>query len=394
MPQDYWYTFPAPYTLFEFGDVGPALTSNPLASASDRTAYVALLGSVADRLQAMRQRLADQDARGIRMTRRQIPRGRAVLESFRTEAATWSTVPMPQVATLAAVDQIGVAQDALALARAGDAPGGNLLDIVSHVPPTAQTVVWERIADMLATVDQAYGDRPARAAFRRYAVGRLRPALVVLGGTPRAGEAADVPVARARLIEVLGALGDDKILSDARTAMASGGTSGNRRAAQMILAAKADAATFDALLAQARATDDPLQKLQLYKMLAGVEDDALSRRMVPIVLGDEVPAGTNASLIVALARAHPLLVWKEVVPHLADPKVAMAPGVRRSVAATVVGLLDDPATIPAVRAYVEREVSVDARRPFDGAIAAITVNSRVATRMLPELDRWIADHAR
>lgn len=100
LPQDYWYTFPAPYTLSELGDVGPALASNPLATASDRAAYVALLGSIADRLQAMRQRLADQDARGIRMTRRQIPRGRAVLENFRTEAARWSVVPDDRLARL------------------------------------------------------------------------------------------------------------------------------------------------------------------------------------------------------------------------------------------------------------------------------------------------------
>ena len=80
--------------------------------------------------------------------------------------------------------------------------------------------------------------------------------------------------------------------------------------------------------------------------------------------------------------------------HLADPKVAMAPGLRRFVAATVIGMLDDPAMIPAVLAYVERDVPVDARRPFGGAIAAIAFNARVASRMLPELDRWIADHAR
>lgn len=309
------------------------------------------------------------------------------------DPATYAAL-MPQVATLAPVDQIGLAQDALALAEAGYVPGGNLLDIVSRIPSSALTVVWARVADILTTVDQAYANRSARMAYRRYAVSLLRPALATLGSTPRAGEAADVPVARERLVRALGTFGDAEVLADARATMASGAaTPGDRRTAQTVIAAKADAATFDALLAQARASDDPLQKLRLYRMLAGVEDETLARRMVPIVLGGEVPAGTNAPLAVALARAHPRLVWNEVVPHLADPKVAMTPGDRRRVAATVIGLLDDPAMIPDVRAYVEREVPVDARGLFDGAIAAIGVNARVATRMLPELDRWIVDHA-
>lgn len=90
---DYLFTFPAPYSLFDLTFLPSALASNPLKSAADRAAYVRLLASTHVRVAAMRQRLQDQEARGIRLTKRQIPRGLSVLTDLRSRAVGWAQVP-------------------------------------------------------------------------------------------------------------------------------------------------------------------------------------------------------------------------------------------------------------------------------------------------------------
>jgi aminopeptidase N len=56
--------------------------------------------------------------------------------------------------------------------------------------------------------------------------------------------------------------------------------------------------------------------------------------------------------------------------------------------------LSDPARIAEVEAYIDQNVPADAQRPFSGAIAAINQNQRIAARVLPELDRWIASQGK
>jgi hypothetical protein len=43
-----------------------------------------------------------------------------------------------------------------------------------------------------------------------------------------------------------------------------------------------------------------------------------------------------------------------------------------------------------VRAYTDKNVPVDARKPFDGAVAEIEMNQRVASTLIPQLDDWIS----
>ncbi len=105
LPQTYLFGFPAPYSLTELGPIGTALASNPLKSSEDRKAYLSLLASVAARFEAMRVRVRDQEARGIRMTRRQIPRGLAALQGLRAQVDGWGAVADSRLAGLAPEDR-------------------------------------------------------------------------------------------------------------------------------------------------------------------------------------------------------------------------------------------------------------------------------------------------
>ena len=58
----------------------------------------------------------------------------------------------------------------------------------------------------------------------------------------------------------------------------------------------------------------------------------------------------------------------------------------------IAGFSADPKRIAELEAYEARSVPADARKPFLGSIASIRQNQRIATNVLPRLDRWIAAH--
>ncbi len=300
-------------------------------------------------------------------------------------------VLLPQVRGMASVDQIGLANDGAALGLASYAPLSNFFAIAQKLPLDADPVVWRRVARLVTTLDHHYTDTPARSAFRTLSRGLLAPVLAQIGEEPRPGEGPNTPLLRDTLAGTLGHLGDGATIAHARQLLASGsGTPDEQRTGLAIAAETADAAEFDSLLDRARESGDPLDKERIYESLSRVADPALAKRMIAIALTNEIPAGSSAGMIGQLAYAHPDLVWSQAVPHLADPTSGMTRDEQWDIVAGTARELSDPGRIPEVQAYVDANVSADARRPFVGAIAAIRDNHRIATRVLPALDGWIA----
>jgi aminopeptidase N len=296
--------------------------------------------------------------------------------------------------TLAAVDQLGLLNDAWALAVAGDVPAAYIMELAAALPADANPVVWNRLLDILEQVDRHYRDGPQRQAYRRFVLGLLAPLAARLGARGRANEASNVEILRGRLQETQGRLGDAGVLASARQQLNAGsGTAAEQRTAVNIVAAQADATTFEELLARARRTDDPLQKAHLLRALAGVADPALARRMIDIALGDQVPAGSNEGLLLELAGWHPDLTWEVLAPRLEDPQLPFNKAQRWEIAGSVAGCSSEPKRIADLEAYENRNVPSEARKPFLESVAAIRRNRRIADKMLPEIDRWIAARA-
>jgi aminopeptidase N len=300
---------------------------------------------------------------------------------------------MPGLAAMAPVDQVGLLQDAVALGNSGYAPASNVLEVATHIPASADPLVWERVTSALVEIDDDYDPSPRRNALRARAVALLKPVLARLGTAPRAGDGPDDAILRAQLIRALGRMGDTATVAEERALYASGkGTAAERNAALAIVGAKATPADFDGLLAKARATSDPLEKLRYYRALASAEDGALAQRVADIVLGSEIPAGTSPALIAVFARAHPDLAWKLVVPRLDEPAAGMNRQMQWEEAMVVAGQSADPARIADYRAYLAAQVPADAQKAMMGAIGSIELNHRVATQALPDIDRWLAAH--
>jgi len=301
---------------------------------------------------------------------------------------------LPRVSTLAAVDEIGLMNDALALGLAGYAPTSRVLAVAARVPVAADPAVWERIVSILGGIDRRYADRPNRRAFRAFALALLKSIAVQLGAAPKPGEDPTRAVLRNQLIEAQGEFGDASVIAWAKRKVADGsGDAVAQRTALAVAAEHATPAEFESLLSRARNLDDPLEKMQLYEALGGVEDATLAARMISIAIGGEMPPGVNADVVVEVAENYPDLAWDLVVPRLAEPKAAFSEFRRWRVAMAVAELSSDPRRIAQVRDYAAKNVPPSARKPFQGVVAAIRQNIRVAQRVLPQLDQYLKTHA-
>jgi aminopeptidase N len=300
----------------------------------------------------------------------------------------------PRFGALPAVDQLGLLNDAWALALAGDAPASHLMDLAALLPADANPVVWKRLLDVLEELDRHYSDGPQRAAYRRFVLGLLAPLAARVGPRSSANEASNVEILRGQLLEAQGRLGDAAVIASARRQLDSGaGSAAEQRTAVDIVAAQADTATFDALLSRARQTADPLQKAHLFRALAGVADPALARRMIDVALSDQVPAGSNEGLLERLARWHPDVTWEALAPRLDDPQLPFSKTQRWQMAGDIAGYSSQPQRIADLEAYETRSVPPEARKPFLESVASIHRNQRIVNRVLPDVDRWIVARA-
>jgi len=295
-----------------------------------------------------------------------------------------------ELGALEPVDQLGLFNDEFAFGIAGYSPPGNVLGLAAALPDGANPIVWQRVIRLLDWLDSRYADSPERLAFRRFALGVLAPLARRLQPAAPPGESANLAILRSALMEAQGKFGDEAVIALARRNLESGaGTPAEQRTALSIAAAAADAGTFDALLARAQNTADPLEKQHILQALCGVADPSLARRMLDVALGGQVPAGTAPGLIVILARRHPDMVWSVIAPRLDDPALPFDKATRWSLAREIAALCADPQRIGDLEAYEEHSVPVEVRKPFLEAVASIRQNQRLRARVLPEIDLWI-----
>jgi aminopeptidase N len=290
-----------------------------------------------------------------------------------------------------ALDQLGLLNDAWAFALSGEAPASNVLKLVEVIRADGNPVVWKRVVDILEEIDRRYALGPRRDGFHRFALRLLRPLALQLGKPEAESDSSNVEILRSRLQEAQARFGDPDVIAEARKRFDTGqGTPAQLRTAVNIVAAHADAPMFARLLSRAQGTADPLEKLYLFTALTKVTDPTLARRMIGILMGAQVPAGANASLITVLAHEHPDLVWQELASRLDDPQLPLTKRQRWSVAAEVAGASSNMQRIADLEAYEERSVPRDARKPFLGAVASIRRNQRLEGGVLPDMDRWIS----
>ena len=298
-------------------------------------------------------------------------------------------------ARLRPLDQIGLLADNWALGLAGYQDAGAALDLIEAAPANAHPRLVSRMAAILSQVNALHdGDRARRDMASRYAMAKLAPVLHRrLGWSPRPGERAADAVLRGELIETLGSIGDPATVAEATRRFRADDSSvvagPLRQTILGVVALNADQAIWERLRAMARDERNPLVRVQLYRLLGSVRDEALARRALDLALTDE-PGATNASqLISSVAGIHPDLAFDFAVANHARVEALVDASSRSRCVAGLGAGSADPAMIGKLARYAEQHMTPQSRAPVDRAIAAIRDRIRVRTERLPEITRWL-----
>jgi aminopeptidase N len=295
-------------------------------------------------------------------------------------------------------DQIGLMDDSVALGLSGDAPISGYLQLVTTLPASADPLVWRDIVDDLVGLDSHFDPGPAQTAYRAWAVRRLAPALKAVGFDPKAGEADNEVVLRDALLAGLAGLGDQEVFEEARRRFEASGEDlarvpADTRAWMLAsLTHSADAPLFDTLLAQARATRDPLEKEKLYEALANVRNDVLAARILDLALSDEIPSGLGPRLIQTVAAEHPDIAWRFSLEHMETIARGFDSLTRTTFAPHIAEASSDPKRADELLAYAATAIPADAQGEVKVAVARILYAAELKQKRAPEISAWIAAH--
>ncbi len=200
---------------------------------------------------------------------------------------------------------------------------------------------------------------------------------------------------RTRLIEALGALGDEPTVAEARRRDAARASAPGddpaalRKTILDVVAGHADAATWDALRARAKAETSPVAKDELYLVLAHVDDDALAGRALELSIGDEPGATNGAAMLSAIAEKHPELAFDFAVAHRERVETMVSAAAVSLFFPRLASSSIDAALAGRLAAFADAHIAAESRRPADAAIARIRYRAIVARERLAAVDDWL-----
>ncbi|MBI1683388.1 M1 family metallopeptidase [Caulobacter hibisci] len=297
---------------------------------------------------------------------------------------------------LPAIDQLGLLSDAWSMGTAGQQPAADALDLIAATPADADPQVLAKVAGVLSAIDGYYQGQPERAAFRKLAIAKLSPMLARVGWTPQAGEPDPVAILRGDLIATLGGLGDPAVVAEARRRYAADKTDATaipaplRKAILGVVAANADAATWDALHAQAKAEKTPLVRTQLYSLLAAAQDEALARKALDLALTAEPGETNSASMISGVAARHPDLAFDFATANKDTVNGKVDNGARSRFIPSLATASGKIETAAKLKTWAAANLAEGSRKEADKAISAIEYRAKVRKERLPAITAWVS----
>ncbi len=300
-------------------------------------------------------------------------------------------------AKLPAIDQLGVISDAWSMGLAGYQPATDFLDLAKATPANAEPQVLSKVASTYLAIDGYYEGMPTeRAAFRKLAIAQLRPLLAKVGWTPKAGEADKVAILRADLIGALGGLGDADVVAEATRRFNAEKTDPSaipgplRKTVLGVVAKHADAATWDAIHAQAAAEKTPLVRNQLFSLLAAAEDEALAKKALELALTSEPGETLSSSMISRVAGLHPDMTFDWAVANKDKVNEKVDSSSRTRFIPTLGQASSNPATAEKIKAYAAANLAEGSRKEADKAAASVLNRAKIRQDRLPAITAWVA----
>jgi len=300
---------------------------------------------------------------------------------------------------LPAVDQYGLMADQMTLSTTGYQPMAGGLDLLDAIPASASPKVAQRAINRW---DELYelldGDPAVQAAIAARVIGQYGPRLQALGFVPKAGEPAVDALLRTTLIATLGKYRDPTVLGEAKRLFTGWQANADEMPGSLkstwlgVIARNADAATWEAIHAKAKATPGFAERTSLYQLLGRAQDKALSERTLAIALTEEPGKTLSAGMITTVAQEHPTQAINFVLAHLAQVNGLIDISGRSSFMQRLAGDSHDPALIPVLEAYAKANLADSDRAPVQRSIDRIRYQSAQLPRIQAETAKWLAAH--
>jgi aminopeptidase N len=292
-------------------------------------------------------------------------------------------------------DQLGVLNDRSALANAGLEPMAAFMDLTKGFPADADPVVASALAGQLQGLDMIYDGLPSQAAFRTYAHSVLDPLFARVGWDKRPNEGDNVAQLRSELIAALSDLDDPSVQAEARKRFdryvidASSLDAGTRRTALSVVAAHADAMTWDQLHRMAKSAATELEREELYNLLAAAHSEVLVQQALQLASSGEPPPTIAPEMIATASYRHPKIAFDFTVAHWDAISSLIEPTSQPRFVPDLLNTASDPQLLDSLNAFAEHHIPPDARQNLRKTEATVRYRATIRKDRLPEVDQWV-----
>ena len=318
---------------------------------------------------------------------------------YRTGYAPSAMKPLVDgFAALTPADQLGLLNDTRALAMSGDAKLADYMALAAKLPADADPILLAEKVGALADIDGYWAEDDtgaAHTAYRRWAIGQLKPLYARVGWTPAANEHPNVNDLRVALIGTLGFMGDAEVNGEINrrfaAAKADWSTLEPATRARVIRGAllRGDAATYDFVLNKAKTAASPIEGNELWGALATARAPELRKRTLALALSEEAPATIRRNFIRGVASHHPEEAWDFAMANKAAVSNLVDPLERASFFPSFLVSSRDPGAAGKLEAYIASDVPADQQADAKKALAALKARQAIAARLRPQAEAYV-----
>ncbi len=296
---------------------------------------------------------------------------------------------------LEASDQLGLLNDALALAQGGYAPMANYLDLSTKVGAKSEPEVIGQAVRTLRELSYLFDGEPRQEAVRAYGRSVLQPILAKIGWRPSAGESPRVALLRPSLISAMGRFDDPAVVAEAKRRFLAAPNDPEampgdiRSAIQGVALSHADRALFDVALGRIKTLKSPIEKNDLLMDLSRVRDPALAGQVLALSLTDIVPVTIAPRMVQGVSGNYEAMAWRFALDHLDQIRKGLD---SLAWAGYMPGLLadtHDPVMADTLAAFIEKTVPVEDRARANAALASARQAVRFKAEQSAKIDAWL-----
>jgi aminopeptidase N len=315
--------------------------------------------------------------------------------------ASWKLL-LAELPKLSMPDRVNLLSDAWALVQANRAPLSLYLGLVEKLPTKTELAEREQIIHVFDFINRLIAAEPKREEFQKYARSVLRPTFDEVGWEPKNGEPPKIAALRASVIEALGDLNDQEIVSGCRDYFHKYLSDPKslapdlRPAVLAVVGRYANEETWDRIHDLGLKTTSIEEKQNYYDALASAIDPKLAARTLEISLGDELPTSRATYLVGKVGRQseHPEVAWDFAKAHMKQLLAKADALSANSYAPSFFNLFSDAARIAELERYAKSDLPAAAAKDVAKATDELGFRAELKPRLLTQIAGWITDAAK